>query len=132
MTISGVRKVFSFHILFCVNLFYGFSFFFTAYNESTHSGKLCSFNQTHNANDVCNVDINQFGPCSPKNSYGYNNNRPCVFLKLNKIFNWVPEYYDDIKELPDNMPNELKEHIKSVQPFEVREENIYMRFLRFS
>ncbi|TMW50940.1 hypothetical protein DOY81_004013 [Sarcophaga bullata] len=89
-----------------------------AYNESTHSGKLCSFNQTHDSKDVCNVDINQFGPCSPKNSYGYNNNRPCVFLKLNKIFNWVPEYYDDLAELPDDMPVELKQHISSVQPWE--------------
>ncbi|XP_037828599.1 sodium/potassium-transporting ATPase subunit beta-1 [Lucilia sericata] len=85
------------------------------YNE-THVGKSCSFNQTHNPEDVCMVDIKEFGGCSPQKAYGYNNTRPCVFLKLNKIFKWVPEFYDDPKDLPETMPVQLKKHIEDVDP----------------
>ncbi|XP_065358384.1 sodium/potassium-transporting ATPase subunit beta-1 [Calliphora vicina] len=87
------------------------------YNGS-HVGKICGFNQTHHENDVCHVDINQFGDCSSQKEYGYNNSRPCVFLKLNKIFGWLPEYYDDPVELPEDMPAQLKAHIKDVKPLE--------------
>ncbi|XP_061402034.1 sodium/potassium-transporting ATPase subunit beta-1 [Musca vetustissima] len=92
--------------------------FMQSYNESQHTGKVCSFNQTHNPEDVCTVDIEQFGSCSPSNSYGYNNSRPCVFLKLNKIYDWVPEYYDNPADLPEDMPAQLKEHIKAVPEHE--------------
>lgn len=96
------------------------------YNESQHTGKVCSFNQTHKPEEVCNVDIEQFGNCSPSNGYGYNNSRPCVFLKLNKIFNWVPEYYDNPNELPEDMPAQLKEHIKAVPEYEVNIQSTYI------
>lgn len=65
------------------------------------------------------VDVKQFGDCSPQNAYGYNNSRPCVFLKLNKIYNWMPEYYDDPTDLPEDMPAQLKAHIKETDPLEV-------------
>lgn len=91
------------------------------YNQSSHIGKICSFNETHNERDVCSVDINQFGSCTPQNAYGYNNSRPCVFLKLNKIYNWVPQYYDDPLDLPLDMPNELREHIKKVNPSKLQQ-----------
>ncbi|XP_017473805.1 PREDICTED: sodium/potassium-transporting ATPase subunit beta-1 [Rhagoletis zephyria] len=79
--------------------------------RSTGQKKICQFNQTRNANQVCVVDVNSFGPCSQQNAYGYQNGRPCIFLKLNKIFNWQPQFFDNIKELPKEMPTELKEHI---------------------
>lgn len=65
------------------------------------------------------MDIQQFAGCSPQNAYGYNKTRPCVFLKLNKIFRWVPEFYDDPMDLPEDMPTQLKAHIKEVKPLEV-------------
>lgn len=57
------------------------------------------------------MDLSQFGPCSPKNSFGYNNSQPCIFLKLNKIYGWQPEFYDNPNELPEEMPQELKDYI---------------------
>lgn len=38
--------------------------------------------------------------------------QPCIFLKLNKIFDWEPEYYEDDDKLPENMPEDLQKHIK--------------------
>lgn len=68
---------------------------------------------------VCKVDIkNAFGPCNRENSYGYLEKKPCIFLKLNKIFSWKPEYYDK-NDLPGNMPDTLKSHIQKASTNEV-------------
>lgn len=89
--------------------------FLQPYNQSSESNqKICNFNQIPDPNKVCVVDIHQFGPCSPANEYGYNKGRPCVFLKLNKIFDWSPEFFDQVDDLPENMPTDLVEHIKTV------------------
>ncbi|XP_001357413.1 sodium/potassium-transporting ATPase subunit beta-1 [Drosophila pseudoobscura] len=66
--------------------------------------KHCGFGQTHNPIDVCVVNTELFGACSKANNYGYKSNEPCIFLKLNKIFGWVPEVY----EAPEKgMPEDL-------------------------
>ena len=63
-----------------------------------------------------NVESN-FGRCVAEKKYGYEEGQPCIFLKLNKIFNWVPAYYNrelyDRNSLPEEMPNTLKDHIMS-------------------
>lgn len=44
-----------------------------------------------------------------------------IFLKF-KIYNWIPQIYNDSKNLPEEMPNELKRHITekhSLRPNEV-------------
>lgn len=66
------------------------------------------------------MDVSDFGECGRNNSYGYKNNAPCIFLKLNKIYGWVPEYYNDTNNLPDDMPQTLKNHIASLS---VKERN---------
>lgn len=76
--------------------------------------KYCDFNTTLGINEVCAVGIEHFANCTPKHSYGYLNAAPCIFLKLNKIFDWEPEYYDNINELPEEMPQDLKDHIKKL------------------
>ncbi|XP_044266272.1 sodium/potassium-transporting ATPase subunit beta-1-like [Tribolium madens] len=53
----------------------------------------CDFDKPANDSKVCEVNLDKYGDCSRENSYGYNSSSPCVFLKLNKIFGWVPEYY---------------------------------------
>lgn len=64
---------------------------------------------------VCMFESSSFKDCSPENSYGFKNNSPCVFLKLNRIFNWVPDFYNDPTDLPEDMPESLKEHIKEAK-----------------
>ncbi|KAJ2944448.1 hypothetical protein O0L34_g3788 [Tuta absoluta] len=63
---------------------------------------------------VCDVPVDDFHPCTPQNQYNYEEAGPCVFLKLNKIFNWVPKPYNTTEDLPQNMPEDLKQHIKMV------------------
>ncbi|XP_044260655.1 sodium/potassium-transporting ATPase subunit beta-1-like [Tribolium madens] len=59
---------------------------------------------------VCAVEVDKFGPCTAENNYGFNSTSPCVFLKLNRIFGWVPDYI----EHPENdMPDDLKQTITS-------------------
>ena len=55
-----------------------------------------------------------FKPCTKDKNYGYDEGKPCIFLKLNKIYNWIPEYYNkknDVDEL-SGMPAKLKQHIR--------------------
>lgn len=54
-----------------------------------------------------------FQPCSKEKKFGYEEGRPCIFLKLNKIFNWIPDYYNKSEDVQDGMPNRLKEHIRN-------------------
>ncbi|XP_032529855.1 sodium/potassium-transporting ATPase subunit beta-2-like [Danaus plexippus] len=65
-------------------------------------------------NQVCDVSLDDFSPCTASRQYNYEQGGPCVFLKLNKIFNWTPQPYNDTESLPDTMPEFLKQYIKSV------------------
>ncbi|XP_018325786.1 sodium/potassium-transporting ATPase subunit beta-1 [Agrilus planipennis] len=91
--------------------------FFDAYKKKVEVNKQnqvnCDFDRPPQNGQVCTVDLDSFGPCSPTNEYGYNSSSPCVFLKLNKIYGWQPEYYSDPDNLPDDMPSDLVEYIKN-------------------
>lgn len=65
-------------------------------------------------NEVCEVDVRDWGDCNKDQFFNYHKNSPCIFLKLNKIYGWVPEYYDDPNNLPKEMPKQLSNHIKSI------------------
>lgn len=54
-------------------------------------GKFCKYNSTQAIKET---------PCSNFNSFGYSNNSngPCVALKLNKIYTWLPKEYNEIPE----------------------------------
>lgn len=55
---------------------------------------------------VCQFLVDDLGSeCTWQRDYGYDEGQPCVLLKLNKIYDWVPELYtnatlpDDAREL---------------------------------
>lgn len=75
----------------------------------------CSYDQPRPHDKTCKVDITKWGPCTKENNYNYHRGAPCVFLKLNKIYGWIPEYYNKSSDLPAKMPNELQMHIKHVE-----------------
>lgn len=79
--------------------------------------KHCDFKQLRGANEVCVVNLDQFGPCSQANGYGYPKGKPCIFLKLNKIYGWKPDVYD--APIYD-MPQDLQQLINSTAVEEVR------------
>ncbi len=92
-------------------------FYWTAYDTVASSGEYftsCSFDKWPAEGKVCNFDIKLLGTqCTKEELFGYERGRPCIILKLNRIFGWAPEPYDDPNDLPANMPTELKEYIKT-------------------
>lgn len=77
---------------------------------------------------VCRVDTTsaKFGACTKSNQYGYSKGSPCVFLKLNKIYNWVPQFYNKTSELPNNMPEDLKTLIQGFDENDNKHEVIWV------
>jgi len=50
------------------------------------SQRVCDWNSGKStANEVCAVNVDNWGPCTRSNGYGYKNNSPCVFIKLNRV-----------------------------------------------
>lgn len=54
---------------------------------------------------VCDVEMlpQKWHPCLDEAGFGFEDDKggPCIFLKLNKIYNWYPEYYNQTN-LPDS------------------------------
>jgi sodium/potassium-transporting ATPase subunit beta len=82
--------------------------------------KTCSYTELASPTEVCEVDVKDWGDCSRDQFFNYYRSSPCIFLKLNKIYGWTPDYYDDPNDLPADMPKNLKEHIRNItRPEEV-------------
>lgn len=64
------------------------------------------------------MDVESWGPCVHENGFAYNKSTPCVFLKLNKIFGWKPQFYDTADSLPSAMPKDLVEHIRNMTAYD--------------
>uniref|UniRef100_U5EVF5 Putative sodium/potassium-transporting atpase subunit beta-2-like protein n=1 Tax=Corethrella appendiculata TaxID=1370023 RepID=U5EVF5_9DIPT len=82
-------------------------------NDANENRVDCSFDNPPPEGKVCNVPIESWNPCTKQNRYNFHKGSPCIFLKLNKIYNWLPIMYNDTDDLPENMPDDLKQHIKS-------------------
>ncbi|XP_030027464.1 sodium/potassium-transporting ATPase subunit beta-1 [Manduca sexta] len=52
--------------------------------------------------------------CVSADNYGFPET-PCFFIKINKIYGWSPDCYTAV-DLPEDMPDDLVEHIKSLEP----------------
>lgn len=82
----------------------------------------CDYGRGPPRDEYCIVSVDDWVPCVRKNYYNYHKSGPCVFLKLNRIYDWVPEFYNDPANLPEEMPRDLKSHIaekKATSPKEL-------------
>jgi len=52
------------------------------------------------------------GPCTPENNFGFASGQPCILIKLNKIFDWTPEPYESEYDMPENIPDSIRESFK--------------------
>ncbi|KAL0273905.1 UNVERIFIED_CONTAM: hypothetical protein PYX00_006472 [Menopon gallinae] len=88
--------------------------FLEDYHDSKHRENrvICDFDRPPAPGKVCDVSLSDFAPCTKENGYAYNQSAPCIFIKLNRIFNWVPEFYEQPEDLPEDMDEDLKQHIK--------------------
>ncbi|XP_073994939.1 nervana 2 [Rhodnius prolixus] len=71
----------------------------------------CDYDRPPGKGQVCDVDVKNWLPCNAENDFNYHQSSPCVFIKLNKIYGWQPDYYNDTADFPENMPDDLKNHI---------------------
>ncbi|PVD18406.1 hypothetical protein C0Q70_20955 [Pomacea canaliculata] len=61
--------------------------------------------RTKDFNKVCRFDLIELGPmCVKQLSYGYDDGMPCVLLKINKVFGWMPEEYTN-----ETVPEDIKD-----------------------
>ncbi|GJQ69828.1 hypothetical protein Trydic_g22379 [Trypoxylus dichotomus] len=96
-----------------VNLLNHFLKDYTA--DNTRNLVVCNFGTPPPEGKACDVDMANFNGCSTINDFNYNASSPCVYLRLNRIYGWVPEYYNDTNNLPSDMPSDLVTHIKAEQ-----------------
>ncbi|KAH9505239.1 Sodium/potassium-transporting ATPase subunit beta-2 [Bulinus truncatus] len=69
--------------------------------------------RTENLDKVCTFDPIVFGQlCVKQQDYGYDDGQPCVLLKLNKVFDWVPEEYT-----ADTVPDVIKDDWSADDPW---------------
>ncbi|XP_014253434.1 sodium/potassium-transporting ATPase subunit beta-2-like [Cimex lectularius] len=78
--------------------------------------QVCDYDRPATPGKVCDVDVNNiiWQKCTQTEKYGYISSSPCIFLKLNRIFGWEPVFYNDTNDLPQDMPDDLKDYIKKV------------------
>jgi len=85
--------------------------FLEEYQTPVNNTEICSYNnKRQNESVVCDVDINTWGNCKPDGRYVSN---MCMFFKINKVFEWLPEYYTSFNSLPQEMPEDLKNTINN-------------------
>ncbi|XP_063914604.1 sodium/potassium-transporting ATPase subunit beta-2-like isoform X2 [Zophobas morio] len=74
----------------------------------------CNRNKQPDENKFCAFQLTpDFAPCTKDYRYGFDGKErggPCIFLKLNKIFGWQPEFYTNATA-PSEMPKHLRDHI---------------------
>lgn len=63
---------------------------------------------------MCKVNSSELfvGKCTPDNHYGFADGKPCIMIKLNKIFGWVPSPYTEESQLPENIPEAIREEFR--------------------
>jgi len=62
-------------------------------------------NENRDKSKVCKFNVDLLGSeCTWQKEFGYDEGQPCVLLKLNKIYEWVPEPYEN-----GTVPDEAKE-----------------------
>ncbi|XP_037946191.1 sodium/potassium-transporting ATPase subunit beta-1-like [Teleopsis dalmanni] len=54
---------------------------------------------------------NRYAGCEAKIGFGYNDNEPCVFLKINRAIGFKAKTYDDAADLPYFAPDSLRAQI---------------------
>ncbi|KAL0273903.1 UNVERIFIED_CONTAM: hypothetical protein PYX00_006470 [Menopon gallinae] len=81
----------------------------------------CDYDRPPKEGQVCDVQIRNLSPCSEENMFNFHKNSPCIFIKLNKIYGWVPEFYNNTRDLPPEMPQKLKDHISEIAKYRPQE-----------
>lgn len=59
--------------------------------------------RTEDFDKVCRFDLINLGPdCVKQQNFGFDDGQPCILLKLNRVFDWIPEEFTD-ETVPDSI-----------------------------
>jgi len=76
----------------------------------------CNFGSAgSNTKRVCKVPTENLGRCTKDNDFGYPEGKPCVLIKLNKIYDWQAEPFgidEDGRYSPDLLVEDLKDKVE--------------------
>jgi len=66
--------------------------------------------QRKGAGNLCLINRTELfkGRCNQENNFGYPAGKPCILLKLNKIYDWEPSPYKTEKQMQKNVPFEIR------------------------
>lgn len=65
-------------------------------------------------------DLLEPGNCTEENLYGFLNNTPCFFLKINRIYNFRFKTYKTFDEIPGDFPLKLRDKLrKKISEFQL-------------
>ena len=67
--------------------------------------------------------------CVKKKSFGYLEGKPCVLLKLNRIYGWLPQLYANKSEAPEEFRDRFHEKHIGVKCFGIVSECLQWRKL---
>ncbi|KAK7865071.1 hypothetical protein R5R35_008414 [Gryllus longicercus] len=100
--------------------------FLKEYTEENPNRVHCDFGEEAPPGKICDVDITSFHNCTSATEFGYARAQPCIFLKLNKIFNWRPTYYNATSGVAEGMPKELKSLVHNVTNADSRKDYVWV------
>jgi len=80
------------------------------YSLKPKNAKDCS-SEDKKVGDFCTFDLSILEKCN-EGDFGYSDGKPCLIIKLNKIYGLIPSYYEKEDDLPENAPPEIKARMK--------------------
>lgn len=72
------------------------------------------------------IPVNFFTKCQPNHDYGFQSNKPCIFLKINRSIGFVTKPYMNTSELPPDASKELINYIDKI-PYKNRTSRIWIQ-----
>ncbi|GFS55472.1 hypothetical protein NPIL_559702 [Nephila pilipes] len=77
------------------------------FGEHVHD---CDFERENDGKYVCKFIVENLGnECTYANHFGYDLGRPCILLKINRIYGWKPVPYTNTT-FPPTMPDHIRDH----------------------
>ncbi|XP_072035019.1 sodium/potassium-transporting ATPase subunit beta-1-like [Amphiura filiformis] len=69
----------------------------------------------------CKFSVEMLGECNNPPYFGWDTLKPCIFIRLNRVFGWTPENYETLEDVPDRIKNVYMDNNIAVNCFPRRE-----------
>lgn len=81
--------------------------FLEPYYNKQDGAVSCSRDKHTTKNRICSVDVKADSEtCTKDSEFGYPDGKPCVLVKLNRIYGWIPKSFGE-----EEIPADLKSHL---------------------